>query len=280
MINYFVPKSLKEAVEILSKNDCYILSGGTDLMVQKHRSASLLPTFEKDVIFVGEIKELDYIKVEQDGVHVGSAVKYEKLLKSQQIPPIFKEIIKEIASPGIRNMGTMAGNIGNASPAGDTLVPLNIFDAFVVLSSMRGNRKVLVSDFITGVRKTVREKDEMISEIIIPNLDLNFEYEKVGSRKAESITKVSFMGGYKLEGNIIKDFRVAFGSVSVKVVRDKEVEKKYIGLSKEEFNNRKEEIVSDYSKLVNPITDQRSTKEYRHKVAMNLLKRFLNNISK
>ena len=280
MINYFVPKSLKEAVEILSKNDCYILSGGTDLMVQKHRSASLLPTFEKDVIFVGEIKELDYIKVEQDGVHVGSAVKYEKLLKSQQIPPIFKEIIKEIASPGIRNMATMAGNIGNASPAGDTLVPLNIFDAFVVLSSMRGNRKVLVSDFITGVRKTVREKDEMISEIIIPNLDLNFEYEKVGSRKAESITKVSFMGGYKLEGNIIKDFRVAFGSVSIKVVRDKEVEKKYIGLSKEEFNNRKEEIVSDYAKLVNPITDQRSTKEYRHKVAMNLLRRFLNNISK
>ena len=280
MINYFVPKSLKEAVEILSKKDCYILSGGTDLMVQKHRSASLLPTFDKDVIFVGEIKELDYIKVEHDGVHVGSATKYEKLLKSAQIPPIFKRIIKEIASPGIRNMATMAGNIGNASPAGDTLVPLNIFDGYVVLSSIRGNRKVLVSDYITGVRKTIREKDEMISEIVIPNLDLNFEYEKVGSRKAESITKVSFMGAYKLEGNIIKDFRVAFGSVSVKVIRDKEVEKKYIGLSKEEFNNRKEEIVSDYAKLVDPITDHRSTKEYRHKVAMNLLKRFLNNIAK
>ena len=278
MIKYFVPKSLKEAVEILSKNDCYILAGGTDLMVQKHRSANLLPTFDKDVLFVSEIKELDYIKTESDGVHVGSATKYEKLLKSEQIPPVFCKTIAQIASPGIRNMATMAGNIGNASPAGDTLVPLNVFDAYVVLSSVRGERKVLISDYITGVRKTIREKDEIISEIVIPNLDLEFDYEKVGSRKAESITKVSFLGGYKLEGNIIKDFRVAFGSISIKVVRDREVEKKYIGLTKEEFNNRKEEIVSDYFKLIDPITDHRSTKEYRQKVAMNLLKRFLNKI--
>lgn len=278
MIKYFVPKSLKEATEILSQNDCYILAGGTDLMVQKHRSASLLPTFEKDVLFTNEIKELDYIKVDKVGVHVGSVTKYEKMLKSTQIPDIFRKTIEQIASPGIRNMATMAGNIGNASPAGDTLVPLNVFDAYLVLSSIRGERKVLVSDYIIGVRKTIREKDEIIKEIVIPNLDLEFDYEKVGSRKAESISKVSFLGAYKLEGNIIKDFRVAFGSVSIKVVRDKEAEKKYIGLTKEEFINRKEEIVSDYSKLISPITDHRSTKEYRQKVACNLLSRFINNI--
>ena len=277
MIKHFVPSSLSEALEILNKHHCYIMSGGTDLMVQKHVSTGLLPNFDKDVIYVMGLKELDYIKVDNSGlIHIGATTRYIELEKSSLIPNIYKEVIREIASRNIRNMATLAGNIGNASPAGDSLVPLVLNDASVILSSVNGNREVLVKDFIQGVRKIDRKANEMITEIIIKPQELNYFYRKVGARKAESITKVSFLGGYKIENNVIKDFRIAFGSVSIKVVKNLEVEKKYIGKNIKELNE--EEVIKDYAPLVTPITDQRSNKEYRHKVAMNLLKKFLQEI--
>ena len=278
MIKQFVPKTLKDALEILSTNNCYIMSGGTDLMVQKHRSSGLLPTFDKDILYVANLKELDYIKEDKNNIYIGAETRYIEMLESSIIPEVFKEVIREIASPAIRNMATMAGNIANASPAGDTLVPLNLFDASVVLQSKDKKREVLVRDFIQGVRKIDRHQDEMITEIRIPKTELKTSYTKVGSRKAESITKISFMGGYKVEGGIIKDLRIAFGSVSTKVVRSLEIEKKYTGISANELRARIDDIVNEYDWLVKPITDQRSTKEYRKKVAFNLLRDFLKKV--
>ena len=278
MIKQFVPNTLKEALEILSTNDCYIMSGGTDLMVQKHRSSGLLPTFDKDILYVANIKELDYIKEDKVNIYIGAETRYIEMLESPIIPDVFKDVIKEIASPAIRYMATMAGNIDNASPAGDTLVPLNLFNAKVVLQSKDKKREVLVRDFILGVRKIDRQKDEMITEIIIPKTNLKFFYKKVGSRKAESITKISFMGGYKIENGIIKDLRIAFGSVAIKVVRSLEIEQKYTNISVNELRARIDDIVNEYDWLVKPITDQRSTKEYRKKVAFNLLREFLKSV--
>ena len=277
MIKYFLPTSVKEALEILNKNDCYILSGGTDLMVQKHFSSGLAPKFDKDIIFVSNLNELDYIKLDNDGnVRVGATTKYYELEQSDLVPQIYKDVISQIASPNIRNMATLVGNIANASPAGDSLVPLVINDAKVVLSSVNGNREMLVSDFIYGVRKIHREPNELITEVILPKQDLTYLYRKVGSRKAETITKASVLVAYKKEKNILKDFRVAFGSVSIKTVRNPEIENKYIGMNVEDINVN--DVINDYYTLVVPITDQRSTKEYRHKVAMNLLKKFVEEI--
>ena len=277
MIHYFVPSSLKEALKILNANNCYIMSGGTDLMVQKHLSTGLLPTFDKDVLFVMKISELNYIEKDKEAkIHIGAATRYNEIEASSLIPEIYKTVIKEIASPNIRNMATLAGNIGNASPAGDSLVPLVLNGAEVVLASINGERTIKVQDFILGVRKIDRKQNEIIKEIVIKPQELNYFYRKVGSRKAESITKVSFLGGYKIENNKLVDFRVAFGSVSIKVVRNQEVENKYINKDLKDIDI--ESVVNDYAPLVTPITDQRSNKEYRHKVAMNLLKKFLKEI--
>ncbi len=276
MINHFVPKNLKEALAILNEHDCYIMNGGTDLMVQKHVSTNVLPRFDKDVLYINNIKELDYIKKDEEGIHIGGSTRYIEIENSLIIPYIYKRVISEIASPNIRNMATLAGNIGNASPAGDSLVPLVLNDDEVVLTSVNGSRRMLVSEFIYGVRKIHRETNELITEIIIKPTNLSYFYRKVGSRKSESITKVSFLGGVKVEKNIIKDFRVAFGSVAIKTVRNRDIENKYIGKKVDELDVN--EIVNDYAPLVTPITDQRSNKEYRHKVAMNLLKKFINDI--
>ena len=274
MIQHFIPSNLNEALEILSKHNCFILAGGTDLMVQKHVSTGVLPHFEKDILYVMDLKELDYINLDSDkNIHIGASTRFIEIEESPLVPEIYKKVIREIASPNIRNMATMAGNIANASPAGDSIVPLVLNDADVVLVSVNGERTVSVNDFILGVRKIDRKPDEMIKEIVLKPQELNYFYKKVGSRKAESITKVSFLGAYRVEDGIIKDFRVAFGSVAIKVVRNTKVEKKYIGKSVKEL--KVNQVVQDYAKLIAPITDQRSNKEYRHKVAMNLLKKFL-----
>ena len=278
MINHFIPKNLSEALDILSNHDCYILAGGTDLMVQKHRSSGLLPTFEKDILYISNLEDLNYIKNDEKGIHIGATTKYRDILKNKYVPQMLKDVVSELASPNIRNMATLAGNIGNASPAGDTLVPLYLLDASLILSSKNGNRELLVKDFIKGVRKTDRQKDELITEILIPHIEYKYKWVKVGSRAAESITKVSFLGAYKVEEGKIKDMRIAFGSVGVTVIRNHKIESELIGLKLNEIDAQIPKILKKFDAIINPITDQRSTKDYRKKVAMNLLENFLKNI--
>lgn len=278
MIKHFVPRSFIEALNILDKYDCYIMAGGTDLMLQKHRSSGLLPAFDKHVLYISNLKELDYISLKDDGVHIGAATKYSRIVNDKNVPELLKDAIKELASPNIRNMATLAGNIANASPAGDSLVTLYLLDASIILASRGNERKMLVKDFIKGVRRIDRKSNELIKEIVIPPQDLKTKWKKVGSRSAESISKISFAGGYRLNGDIVEDFRVAFGSVNVTVVRNKEIENKYIGLSLEELKAKVEQIKKDYNDLISPIDDHRSTAKYRRKVAMNILEDFIMNM--
>ena len=277
---HHIPQSLKEALDILSKNDCYIMAGGTDLMVIKHRRSGLLPNFDKDVLYISNLKELDYIKVDKNGdLHIGAATKYKTIEKDERVPLLMREIVKEIASPNIRNMATMAGNIANASPAGDSLVGLYLLDAKLVLASKSGERIMPVSEFVYGVRRIHRNPDELIKEIIIPHHEFSKTYwKKVGSRAAESISKITFAGAYTLEGDVVKELRIAYGSVSVTVVRRPEIEKKYKDLKINELKAKIPAILEDYSQFVQPITDQRSTKDYRFKVAMNITKKFIEEI--
>jgi xanthine dehydrogenase iron-sulfur cluster and FAD-binding subunit A len=143
--------------------------------------------------------------------------------------------------------------------------------------NVNGSRLVPIEKFILGVRKIARTSNEIIKEIFIPHHDdLNTYWRKVGSRAAESISKVTFAGGYQVEDGVVKDLRMAFGSIGVTCVRDQKIEQKYIGMTVEELHKSINNILNDMSKNITPITDQRSTKGYRYKVAMNILKDFLN----
>ena len=276
MVNHHIPSTLQEALKILDKHDCYIMAGGTDLMVVKHQRSGLIPNFDKDVCYISNLEELQYIFEDEKGVHIGAGTKFSDIEENELVPEILKQIIHELASPNIRNMATMAGNIANASPAGDSIVGLYLLDAELELVNINGSRNMPIKDFIFGVRKIHREKNELIKEIFIPHHDdLNTYWRKVGSRAAESISKITFAGGYEVENGKVKDLRMAFGSVSITCVRDRKTEEKYIGMSVEELHNHVEDVIKDMGKFVQPITDQRSTKEYRYKVAMNILKDFI-----
>ena len=277
MVNHFIPKSYKEALEYRASHNCYILAGGTDLMVQKFVSSSLLPNFEKDVLYIAQLEELNYVRKDEEGsVHIGATTKYVDIVSHKDTPKLMKDIILEIAGPNIRNMATMVGNIGNASPAGDSLVGLYLLDAKLELASRSGSRIIKLQDFILGVRKIDLHNDEIIKEIIIPSHNLVTYWQKVGSRKAESISKATFAGAYRIENGILKDFRLAFGSVFITVVRKQELEAKYINKKVSDIDV--DEVVNEYSKVISPITDQRSTKDYRFKVEMNILRKFLNSM--
>ena len=276
MVNHHIPSTLQEALKILDKHDCYIMAGGTDLMVVKHQRSGLIPNFDKDVCYVANLEELQYIFEDEKGVHIGAGTKFSDIEENELVPEIIKQIIHELASPNIRNMATMAGNIANASPAGDSIVGLYLLDAELELVNINGSRMMPIKDFIFGVRKIHREKNELIKEIFIPHHDdLNTYWRKVGSRAAESISKITFAGGYEVKNGKVKDLRMAFGSVSITCVRERKIEEKYIGMSVEELHNHVEDVLKDMGKYVQPITDQRSTKEYRYKVAMNILKDFI-----
>ena len=277
MVNHYIPSSLKEALKVLNNHDCYIMAGGTDLMVVKHQKSGIVPNFDKDVCYISNLKELQYIYEDEQGVHIGAGTKFVDIENSMIVPDLLKQIIHELASPNIRNMATMAGNIANASPAGDSIVGLYLLDAKLELVNVNGSRLVPIEKFILGVRKIARKSNEIIKEIFIPHHDdINTYWRKVGSRAAESISKVTFAGGYQVEDGVVKDLRMAFGSIGVTCVRDQKIEQKCIGMTVEELHKNIDNILNDMSKNITPITDQRSTKEYRYKVAMNILKDFLN----
>lgn len=279
MVNAYTPKSLMEALDILNDNDVQIVAGGTDALIQNHNRSPLPIAYKKPVLYIANIEELRQIKEDDYYIYIGASVTLEEILEHESVPQILKDTIIEMASPAIRHTGTLAGNIGNASPAGDSLVTLYLLNSEIVLNSKIGERRMEIRDFIQGVRKIDLEPNEMITEIIINKIDYTKSvFKKVGPRRSDAISKLSFAGAVSIKNNIIQDIRFAFGAVNTTVVRRPEIECQYITLSVEEVKNQVEEIVESYDIHIKPIDDQRSNRHYRKQVCKNLLREFINNL--
>ena len=279
MVNKYIPTSIAEALDILSKQDCYIFAGGSDLMVVKKNVAGALPKFDKDVMYVSHIEEMKGIYKDEKGVHIKAGTTMDEVENSPLVPSLLRKAISELASTNIRHFATLIGNIANASPAGDTIVVDVILDAILKIESVDGVRFVKAEDFVQGVRRIDRKPNELITEIIFPEIDYNGEmWFKVGSRKADSISKVMVAGIYKISGKILEKFAIVYGSVSIKPVRSHELEDELKGMSLDDLKMNKERIVEEYAKLIKPIDDQRSTAEYRLTVAKNITRKFIDQI--
>ena len=276
MVKNVIPVSLNEALKLLSEKPYKIIAGGTDLMVQRRSWAQTPPNFSEDVLYIFNLEELKYVKEVDGFIVIGSTTSVEDVRVNDLTPNLLIQAINIMASPALRNMATIAGNIGNASPAGDTLPILYVLDAIVVLESIEGIRELPINEVITGPGKHVIKENEIIREIKIPiSVFTNSAFEKVGGRKADAISKVSFTGAVNIKDGKVLDLRIAFGAVSATILRRKELEAKYIGLTKEQLIGKVDEIVKDYDLFVRPIDDQRSNKEYRKTVALNLLRNFI-----
>ena len=276
MVKAIIPNSLNEALEHLNSQKFRIVAGGTDMLIQHHNLSTLPINYRDDVIYIASLEELQGITEDEQNIFIGSCEPLEAILENQKSPKILKETILEMASPAIRHTGTLGGNIGNASPAGDSLVTLYLLDAKLEIKSLSNTRIVNLIDFIKGVRKIDLQDNELISKIIIPKVNFTKAYfKKVGPRLSDAISKLSFTGAITIENDIIKDFRFAFGAVNITVVRIKEIEEEYVDKSISFLKTNIDSISEKYSQYIRPIDDQRSNKEYRKQVSLNLLKDFI-----
>lgn len=270
MVEVLRPRRLDEALEWLGDKKALPLAGGTDLMVHYRNYTGAGSRIDRPVLFTDAIEELREIEDLGNSLKIGAACLLSELEARKEIPVVLRRAISGIAAPALRNRATMAGNICNASPAGDSLPPLYIYDADVVLASKRGMRTLNISDFITGPGQTVLSEDELLIHIIIPKEKNEFSYyRKVGTRAANALSKLSVTGLARMENRSILEFRMAFGAVAPTVVRDRELEKQIEGKKIDQIDVDK--VRQSYDPLIRPIDDQRSTALYRKEVALNLL---------
>jgi len=264
---YFAPKTLEEVLDLLDRykdKNTKILAGGTDLLV-KMKTIDLKVDY---LINIKDISELNFINTDE-GLKIGAAVPLSHIEKIEKVKtkyPALYEGIKSMAAIAIRNMGTIPGNICNASPAGDTVPPLIAYGAEVKLVSRRGERTVLVEDFITGVGETIIKAGELVTQVNIPEINKNSgsAFSKKSRVKAD-IAKINLAIWLEREGNLCKDCKIVLGSVFTKVVRAKKAE----DLLKGQAVNTDLiiEIAKKASEEIKPIDDVRSTAEYRTDIA-------------
>lgn len=269
-----VPKTLNELLPNINNNKRRIAAGCTDIMVSIRSSKiNYMP-----VIDINKINEIKKIFLHEDSVYIGSNVNLSDILDNNIINknfPILNRAIETIGSPQIRNRATLGGNIANASPSGDSLVPLILLNATIILKSLEGQRQILIDDFIKGVGKTDLRNNEFIQYICIPLDYINYVsyFEKVGLRSSMTISVTSMGTIYKLEDGIIKNIKIAYAAVAPKVLRIYEAED-YLNGKKLDKNNlmKASEIIFN---TVAPIDDIRASKDYRKLLCKNLIMRLL-----
>jgi xanthine dehydrogenase FAD-binding subunit len=281
MVEFYRPQTLGEALQIRAEHAATPLAGGTDLLVRYRNWAGTLPKLGNSVVYVGHLPELGGITVSGNGVgpeiRIGAAVTYSELLAHPSIPEIIKRASWELSAPGLRNIATLVGNICNASPAADAVCALYVLDAEVEIRGKKEPRRVPLHDFIQGPGKTILKDNELVTAVYLPaGTDPTVTaYHKVGTRRANALSKLSFCGVAALESGSVVRVAIAVGAVAPTVVRSREVEQRITGLRLDDVEADMSEIMAGYDDLIKPIDDQRSTAVYRKQTAHGLIERFL-----
>jgi CO/xanthine dehydrogenase FAD-binding subunit len=264
--------TLEDALQNLNR-DMTPFAGGTDLMVRRMGRDGIA---DVRPVFIGHLEELRTVRAEKRTLTIGAACTMTQLLENQHIPASFKEAIAEIAAPAVRNRATIGGNICNASPAADTLPWLYAVDAAVTLQSVAGTRTLALAEFITGPGSHRCRPDELLTAVTIPNCSFSGTFHhKVAARRANALSKLSFIGLFQQSAGVLGDIRIAFGAVGPTVLRDRSLELSCCEKTSAELAALIPELTKQYAKRINPINDQRSTRKYRQTTALNLLRHFL-----
>lgn len=273
------PKSLGDALELMAREPgvWHAFAGGTDLMVLLEFGVLQ----HKKFLSIWKLDELKGIEVTPEHVHLGALVTYTEIQRHETIKrefPLLVAAARETGGHAIQNRGTLGGNICNASPAADTPPALLVYDAELELVSARGARWVDYRNFHTGYKQIEMRSEELLRRVRLPRATagLNTYYRKVGTRKAQAISKVCFAAGARLSDGRIGDARIAFGSVAPTVVRCTRTEDLLRESTLDEATISR--ACASLRQEVVPIDDVRSTAHYRLRVATNLLADFLSSL--
>ena len=269
---FYKPTTLQQAVRFRSDNpDAAIVSGGTDVGVQVNKRTRTLAT----VMSTSGLTALDTITADASGLHIGAAATLSDLerITATHLPEM-SQYLAWFGSPPIKNAGTLAGNLANASPIGDMLPPLYVLAAEVEVAGPAGTRRIPVESFYTGYRQTALAAGEMITaaHIPLPEPGEIFKLYKVSRRKDLDISGFNAAIWLRRGGPIVEDIRIAFGGVGPMVLRMKRTEAALRGrpVTFDHFEQAGEIARGE----VTPITDVRGSETYRRTLAANILKKF------
>jgi CO/xanthine dehydrogenase FAD-binding subunit len=270
------PGNLDAALRLMAEEPgvCRPIAGGTDLMVLFE--AGKLP--HRKLVSLWRIPELRGIASGEAHVTLGALTTYTEIQRSGIMQSEFPLLVKAASWTGAvatQNRGTLAGNIANASPAADSPPALLVYDAEIELLSATGSRWVPYAAFHTGYKTSVMRSDEIISHIRLPRTTAGcVQYlRKVGTRRAQAIAKVALAGLAKTSGGVVERARIALASVAPIPIRCAQTEAVLAGrkIDRTAIEEAKAKIALEIA----PISDIRSTQDYRRQVTVNLLQEFL-----
>ena len=277
--NLISPSNLGEALDALAEDTgaWKPFAGGTDLMVLLE--AGKLP--HRNYVNIWNLKELRGVEVTDSQVTLGALTTYTEVQNHPTLReefPMLCQAARETGGIAIQNRGTLGGNIVNASPAADSPPALLAYDAELELISKDGTRRIQYSTFHQGYKQMEIRPDELLRAIRLPRntKGLTHYFRKVGTRKAQAISKICFAGVGAVRDGKVSDVRFALGSVAPIPLRCVRTEEAVNGrpLNDDTLAAARQSLAEEIS----PINDVRSTKDYRLQVSLNLLADFLSHL--
>ena len=268
---YYRPDKINDALYSLSKEKLTIAAGCTDLLPSTQQE-----NLGNNILDISGIKSLRHISFENGFRKIGSGVTWTDLVENNELPKCYdmlKECSLQIGSKQIQNLGTIGGNLCNASPAADGVPCLLSLDASIELLSLNGKRVLKLEDFIKGSRKTELKNNEILSAILIPKeAEIGrSSFLKLGARKYLVISIAMIACKLNLKKDVISEIAISVGSCSAVAKRIKSLENLLIGKS------IKDELTAiilnyNYENYLSPINDIRGTNTYRFKASKVLVK--------
>ncbi len=270
---FYAPQSLAELQRLLHRYPAApLLAGGTDFglwVTKQHR------TFER-IIYLGRVRELAAVKAVDGRLEIGGGATWEEAHAAlARLHPDLGELVVRFASPPIRNAATVGGNIANASPIGDGPPPLIALGATVELVGPTGVRALPLERFFVDYRRTALAEGEIVARVIVPRppADLRFAVYKIAKRYDQDISAVCAAFAVRLaQDSRVSEARLAFGGLAATPRRATTAEAALVGRpwTPATIERARAALASDFT----PITDMRASRDYRLKVAGNLLHRF------
>jgi len=273
-IDVLTPHNLAEALEMLHQNgpELKVVAGGSDVIVQLRdgvlRASKLLNILS--------LKELRYIRMTGGQIHIGALTTYSDIVHhdlTRNHAWILVEAARQIGAVPLQNTATIGGNLGNASPAGDSLPPLYALDATVVTCSKAGEREIPIEQFFTGYRKLALRPEELIEEVYFNSLDSDDRgaYLKLGLREANaiSIVDVAVALRAKKPDNSFGKIWIALGAVAPTIRRARKCEQAL--LNKPLTSDLLKQASALAAEDAAPIDDIRGSAEYRKDAVVSLV---------
>lgn len=277
MTAYLRPRDLDEALAARAAHpDWMILAGGTDLMVDANHKP--VPA---GILDLWRLPGLGAIAVRGDGATIGAGATWLEIGRHAELAARWAPLplaAREIGALQIQARGTLGGNAGTSSPVGDGLPALLALGAELELASVRGRRRVPYHAFCTGYRTTQLAADELIvaAHLPAPAPHTRTAWRKVGTRRAQSISKVMGAAAIELDGGVVASARIALGAVADRPIRVTAVEDAVRGLAPAAAA---EAARAALRTAIRPIDDIRSSASYRREVAENLVARFFSELA-